>query len=212
MAIAHPSVRRDIIWVMVRTLPLGAVLSGGRSSRMGHDKALTHVGDATMAEHAAAALGEVCERVVTVGRSEPVAGMEAYADPGGRYQGPLAGLVAALRHAEGGWVALVAVDQPWVDPTTISRLAERATSLPVVPVDGGVRQTTCAVYPATVLEEATEELEAGGSIQSLLDRVAFDPVVEEEWRSWGEDGRSWFSADTPEAIDEGRRRFGEPGT
>jgi molybdopterin-guanine dinucleotide biosynthesis protein A len=193
-------------------LPLGAVLSGGRSSRMGHDKALAHVGDATMAEHVAAALRAVCDPVVTVGRSEPVADMEAFPDPGGRYQGPLAGLVAALRQAEGGWVALVAVDQPWVDPTTISRLADRADRLPIVPVDDGVRQTTCALYPAAVLEEAEEELEAGGSIQTLLDRVAFDPVVEDEWRSWGEDGRSWFSADTPDAIDEGRRRFGEPGS
>jgi hypothetical protein len=59
---------------------------------------------------------------------------------------------------------------------------------------------------------ATEELAGGGSIQSALDRAAFDPVVEDVWRSWGEDGRSWFSADTPEAIDEGLRRFGPPGS
>ena len=113
---------------------------------MGHDKALTHVGDATMAEHTASALAQVCERVVTVGRSEPVAGMEAYPDPGGRYQGPLAGLVSALRQSDGGWVALVAVDQPWVDPTTISRLADRANSLPVrEPPTGRVGAVASAV-------------------------------------------------------------------
>jgi hypothetical protein len=52
-----------------------------------------------------------------------------------------------------------------------------------------------------------EEAEADGSIQSLLDRVSFRAVTPETWVPWGEDGRSWFSVDTPEALAEGIRRF-----
>lgn len=190
----------------------GLVLAGGASRRMGRDKALVEVAGRPMVRIVADALDEVCDRVLVCGRSEPVAGLAAVADPPGPpYRGPLAGLAAGLEEAGTGMVAAVAVDQPWVRPQTLRRLLELADELAVLPLEGGVRQTTCAVFPASLAETAAEELAASGSIQSLLDRAAFDPVVEEQWRGWGEDGRSWFSADTPEAIEVGLQRFGPPG-
>ena len=105
---------------------------------------------------------------------------------------------------------VVAVDQPWVRTETLRHLAASTGELPVVPVDDGIRQTGCASYPASALLAAEEELDGGGSIQSLLDRTAFRPVVEGEWRSWGEDGRSWFSVDAVSDIDRGLERFGSP--
>ncbi|HSJ27763.1 MAG TPA: hypothetical protein VLB67_06085 [Acidimicrobiia bacterium] len=104
----------------------------------------------------------------------------------------------------------MAVDQPWVRPDTLDRLVAIGGPLPVVPVDGGVRQTTCATYPADALGDIDDELAGGGSIQSLLDRVAFRPVVHDEWSTWGEDGRSWFSADSVSDLEDGLRRFGQP--
>ena len=86
----------------------------------------------------------------------------------------------------------------------------RSGRLPVVPVDDGVRQTTCAVYPSDALDGIRDELEGGGSIQSLLDRTSFRPVIETEWRSWDEDGRSWFSADSTNDLEDGLTRFGPP--
>jgi hypothetical protein len=65
------------------------------------------------------------------------------------------------------------------------------------------------VYPTGLLEVASDELAGGGSLQSLLDRSAFDPVT--EWRSWGEDGRSWYSVDTLVDLEAGLIRFGSPG-
>jgi hypothetical protein len=64
------------------------------------------------------------------------------------------------------------------------------------------------VYPRELAGLAREEAETGGSIQTLLDRVSFFPVTPDRWEEWGEDGRSWFSADTPDALEEGQRRFG----
>jgi molybdopterin-guanine dinucleotide biosynthesis protein A len=113
--------------------------------------------------------------------------------------------------AEGKPVLVVAVDQPWLRPVTAECLARSDPDQAVVPVDGGVRQTTCAFYPAGLSRLAASELEGGGSIQSLLDMSGFRPVVEEEWRGWGEDGRSWFSIDEPANIEEGLSRFGPPG-
>ncbi len=191
--------------------PLGAILAGGASTRMGRDKALVPLAGRTMLEWVASALAPVCDAVIVVGRTEPVAGLRAVPDPGTPHLGPLSGLVAALAVAEGRPVLLVATDQPWVRTATLQGLAGRVGDLAAVPVVAGVRQTTCAAYPAGLAELAAEELEGGGSIQTVLDVAAFDPVTEREWERWGEDGRSFFGVDTPEALAEGLRRWGPPG-
>lgn len=177
---------------------------------MGADKVHVPVGSATMLEHVLAALGEVTDDVVVAGRSEPVAGTRSLPDPEPRHRGPLAGVAAAAEAHPGSLLVVVAVDQPWVRTATLRRLVEIDGGLPVVPVDDGVRQTTCAVYPSDSLDHVADELEGGGSIQSLLDRVSFRPVIEDEWAAWGEDGRSWFSADSSADLDEGLRRYGTP--
>lgn len=189
---------------------LGVLLAGGRSSRMGRDKADVEIAGKTMAEWTVAALSAACDDVVAVGRPGELAGVRCLPDPIDRYRGPLAGLVAGLRHVGRGTVILLAVDQPWARPETLLALAGRMVDHPVIPVADGIRQTTCAAYPSEVLENAEEELAADGSTQSMVDRTSFDPVVESEWETWGEDGRSWFSADTSAALIEGLRRFGPP--
>ena len=179
---------------------VGAILAGGRSQRMGADKALVSVGGTPMIEWVAAALGAVVSEVVVVGRNDPVAGIPAIPDlrPGPR--GPLPGLAAALRHAAGRPVLLVAVDHPLVRTATLQGLLDLLDGEAVVPIDGGVRQITCAGYPASWEEAADREDRAGGSIQSLLDRLPHREVGPEEWAAWGEDGRSWHSVDTPGAA------------
>ncbi|MFH2072421.1 MAG: molybdenum cofactor guanylyltransferase [Actinomycetota bacterium] len=176
---------------------LGTILAGGRSLRMGIDKALVPVGGIPMVEWVAAALKEVVDEVVIVGRDEPMAGIPAISDLRPRPRGPLAGLVTALHHAAGRAVVLVAVDHPLVRPATLQGLVDLLDQEAVVPVDGGVRQTTCAAYPAALAAAADAEDRSGGSIQSLLDRLSCREVWPKEWAAWGEDGRSWYSVDTP---------------
>lgn len=177
---------------------------------MGEDKAFVRIGERTMLDHVVAALAPAVDEVCVAGRESSPPGTTAIPDDGMPHRGPLAGILAAHRRHPDDTLVVVAVDEPWVRTETLVALTGLADELPVVPVDDGVRQTNCAVYPAASLHAAGEELEAGGSIQSLLDRTAFRPVVEDEWMEWGEDGRSWFSADTQAAIDEGLERFGTP--
>jgi molybdopterin-guanine dinucleotide biosynthesis protein A len=104
---------------------------------------------------------------------------------------------------------VVAVDNAFVRPETLRRLVSIDSDLPVVPVDDeGMRQVTCAVFPKQIAVQAVEEAEAGGSVQTLLDRVSFLPVTPDQWGKWGEDGRSWFSVDTPQTLEQGLERFG----
>jgi molybdopterin-guanine dinucleotide biosynthesis protein A len=182
-----------------------AILAGGGSSRMGVDKTGLEIDGITLLDHVLAAAGDL--PVVVVGRSH--SRVTSIPDPAPIRRGPLAGLVAAL-DACGGPVLLVGADQPWLRPATLQALAAAAaTDLPTAPVDGGVRQVLCAVYPATVLVVARSLLEAGRGPQAVLD-LGCAEITAEVWQGWGEDGRSWFSVNTAAALDEGLRRYGRP--
>lgn len=174
---------------------------------MGTDKAAVLVGGRRMLDQVASALSAVADRVVLLGPDRD--GWESWPDSV-HAQGPLAGIATALTRTERDRVVLVAVDHPFVRPDSLVHLVAIESDLPVVPVDEtGIRQVTCAVYPSTIREAAVEEAAAGGSIQTLLDRVSFRPVAPDEWRGWGEDGRSWFSVDTVDAVAEGEASFGQ---
>jgi len=178
---------------------------------MGHDKAVAAVAGRPMVDWVADAVRSVTSDLVVLGRSGTLAGLECLPDDYPARRGPLAGLATALRVAEGRPVLLVAVDQPWVRVDTLRALLEQAGPLHgVVPVAGGARQVTCAIYPASWAERAAQEDAANGSIQSLLDDLLHRPIEEPEWRVWGEDGRSWFSIDTEEDLEEGLARYGAP--
>ena len=105
-------------------------------------------------------------------------------------------------------VLAVAVDHPFVRQETLRQLVSRYEGRAVVPIDGEVRQVTCAVYPASWAAVARHELEAQGSLQSLLDRMPQRLVTPDEWETWGEDGRSWFSVDDQSSLADGLARFG----
>lgn len=190
---------------MVIDQPLGAILTGGRSTRMGRDKADVPVAGRPMLDRVAAALNAVADHLVLLGPDRP--GWECWPDSV-HAQGPLAGIATALSRAQSERVVLVAVDHPFVAAGFLERLVGLESRLPIVPVDEtGIRQVTCAVYPTDIAGAARDEASTGGSIQTLLDRVSFRPVAPAEWRDWGEDGRSWFSVDDDEALERGVELF-----
>lgn len=76
---------------------LGAILAGGRSRRFGSDKALAPLKGRYLIDHMIAALSSEVDDLVICGRSWRTA--RAIDDGIGAYQGPLAGLAAALSHA-----------------------------------------------------------------------------------------------------------------
>lgn len=158
-----------------------------------------------MLDLVAAALGQVVGETVLLGPDRE--GWTSWPDSV-HASGPLAGIATALSRAETDHVLVVAVDQPLIRRDTLQALVELSSSVPVVPVDrDGVRQVTCALYPTAISSQAREVAIAGGSIQTLLDQVSFRPITPAEWESWGEDGRSWFSVDSPEEAAEAERRL-----
>ena len=181
---------------------IGVVVAGGASKRMGRDKARVVVADRPMISWVVSALEPVVERVLVAGRPDGWGGREGLADVAGM-SGPLAGLASGLRLGQA--VLLVAVDQPWLRTATLAKLA--AVKETAVPVHDEIRQVTCGVY----YPSSTTRVEQAASLQGLLDLEPPLEITEPVWRSWGEDGRSWFSVDRPEDVGIGLDRFGPPG-
>ncbi len=184
--------------------PLGAILAGGASTRMGVDKALVELDGRPLVSHVAGALESVCDDIVVIGRREPVAGIESVPDDFDGRLGPAAGVATALRLAGTRPVVVSAVDQPFLRSATLHRLVDFGGS--AIPQDG-VLQVMCAVYGPDLLDPVTWAVEDGVPLWRVM-RMKARIVTDVEWRSWGEDGRSWFSVDTPGALGEGVRRFG----
>jgi len=149
----------------------GAVLAGGKSSRMGRNKALLRIdGEALWRRQL---------RVLQEAGADPVWLVQA---PGQRAltrgvlrdsvpnAGPLAGLHAALSQCSSGHVAVVAVDLPYIEPVWFTRLAKLCA-----PGIGGVARTRdgyeplAAIYPREALAEAETRLKEGEFVlQTLL--------------------------------------------
>ena len=188
---------------------LGVILAGGRSRRMGADKAKAILDGRTLLDWVAAAVSQVVSEVLVVGREEAGA-VPAVPDalPGGR--GPSAGIVTALMAAKGRSIVVVGVDQPWVRPDTLAAILS-VRPQPAVPLDHQY-QVTCAAYPASSLSRLAATAREKRSLQPEVPLLGGTVIPPERWRSWGEDGRSWFSVDTPEDLREGLRRYGSPDT
>jgi len=169
---------------------------------MGSDKALVEFRNRPMIQQVSAALTTAGLDVLVVGRKSATVGPPAIPDTPGWGGGPAVGLLTAFEHLEAPAVFLVAVDQPLLRPETIINLL----SLPgdaVVPSADGHPQVTCALYRQSCHEPLRRLLQSGVSkLRRLLEVIDTTSVSPETWQGWGEDGRSWMSLDTPEAVRE----------
>ncbi len=144
----------------------GLVLAGGRSTRMGRDKAQLRLPDGrTLAQRQIEVLRAAGAGVVNVavgaGPDWTGAGVGSIRDEMAD-AGPLAGIAAGLRAAPAGLVLVLAVDMPEVSEAHLRQLAGLATaSCGVVPVCGGQLEPLLAVYPADLAESASARLVSG---------------------------------------------------
>jgi molybdopterin-guanine dinucleotide biosynthesis protein A len=144
----------------------GYVLAGGRSSRMGTDKALLALGSLTLIERAAEAVMDAAGGVVVVGDPRRYArfGFTVIEDvyPGA---GPLGGIHAALAHSPSDWNLVTACDMPGLEGVWLRRLVEETGRYPhaevLIPQAGGRGQPLCAMYRRSCLAAIQEALERG---------------------------------------------------
>jgi molybdenum cofactor guanylyltransferase len=175
------------------------ILAGGRSRRMGRDKATLPAGDATLIEHLARRLGPVVDETIIAGGSVPASlGVRVVADhrPG---LGPLAGMLAGLAAASSRHVWVVGCDLPDVEPALGGLLRALAGDFEaVVPRPDQGPEGVCALYVRELAPRIAAVLESGErSIKSLLDRSAVRYLASDELRTVDPELRSFRNINTP---------------
>jgi molybdopterin-guanine dinucleotide biosynthesis protein A len=135
--------------------PVGFAVAGGRSRRMGRDKALLPWGDTDLLGHALARLQASTPEVRILVGSEPRhcgRGVATVTDAAPDL-GPVGGLLAALEAAPGRPALLLAVDLPLVPIALLAHLGARTVDIDVVvPVSPRGPEPLCAVYTPGCIE------------------------------------------------------------
>ncbi len=151
----------------------GLLLTGGRSTRMGVDKASLVVDGVTLAERAAAALVAVVSPVLEIGPGYSSLAVVTEDTPGAGPLGALvAGAAALASRGHGGGAVVLATDLPYVTAGLVRVLASHPSDATIVPLVNGRRQLLAARYSRQALERAPTLFGAGyRSLAALVDEV-----------------------------------------
>ena len=185
---------------------LAVILVGGRSSRMGRDKAMLTVDGKPMArllaERFAAAGYDTVFSVDRAGRFLLDGACELEdAFPG---QGPLNGLYAAFTRTDAPCILLMGTDLPAVEPALAKHLEALRGDHDACMIrrSDGTVETLFGVYSRSCFPAAAECLREGRrSMRSMLDKLCVRYVDEAELPEWD---IPWLlqNVNTPEAFAE----------
>ena len=142
----------------------GFVLAGGKSVRIGRDKALLVLAGETLVERGLRQLAEVCETVAIAGGAGELRQFGRLIEDRTPGCGPLGGIVAALEDTETEWNVFVPVDVPFLPAAAWRALleaAEGSRAAAVLARNGGEVQPLCGVYHSRGLGSLRESLAAG---------------------------------------------------
>ncbi len=188
----------------------GIVLAGGRSSRMGQDKASLVLDGASLLERTVSALGEVADEVVVVrapGQALPLvqpSGSLVVVQDAEEGQGPLYGMGTGLEAASAPIAIVVGVDHPFLQPSLLRLLADRVREGArwVLPIAGGRPQPLCSAFARDALEVIRAHLAAGDRApMAVAADLGMVRLPEDEWRHADPEGRSFIDVDTPEDFE-----------
>ena len=145
------------------------ILIGGRSSRLGMDKAMVEFGGMTLLQRA----------IETVQRTSPSVGITAVAGSSTQFavsaitsdvpfifdlhegRGPLGGIHAALSYAKTSWIFVLACDYPFVSNELINLMAEKVSDefgAIVAEQQDGRMQPLCGFYKVSAARPVVEEI------------------------------------------------------
>ncbi len=193
---------------MAATHASAIVLAGGKSTRLGRDKASEVVLGLSLLQRVTDRLDGLVVEVVIVKAS-------GQALPDLRHRtalrvvedlypeiGPLGGIFTGLTSIEASHALAVACDMPLLQRPLVSRLFDLADDHDVVvPVTDGYPQTLCAVYGRRCLEPMREQIEGGRyKITGFFDAVDVLYLPPEEWQTFDPDGLSFQNLNREEDL------------
>jgi molybdopterin-guanine dinucleotide biosynthesis protein A len=187
------------------------ILAGGKSSRMGVDKAFVAYDGRTLLARALELARSVSADVRIVGSREKFAAFAPVIEDIFRDCGPLGGIHAALRASRTDINLMLAVDTPFVSREFLQYLILQARNAPhaavIVPRGAGSRQPLCATYRREFARTAESALRTGRNrIDRLFDAVQTREIDQEELVGAGFSPAMFRNLNTPEELEAEKRR------
>lgn len=194
-----------------------AILAGGKSARMGTDKAFVKLAGRPLIRHVLdrlALVDAIRETLVITNRPDDYAhlGLPCIPDrvPG---KGTLGGIYTALDAGQHAHVLVVACDMPLISPPLLAYMAELCAAAEppydvVVPRVAGYPQGVHAIYSARCKTEIHAALAADRlKVIGFYDRVRVRYLDEAEYAPFDPHGRSFFNVNTPDDLDAARQQL-----
>ena len=179
-----------------------AILSGGRSRRMGRDKSFMLLDGEPLIRRVANTLAEVFDEVFAVSnrrKGYEELGLRVVKDvlPG---NDSLGGLHAAVSQVPGSYVFVAACDMPLLQPSLLRHMAGRADGWDVVlPIKNSWGEPLCALYSGACEPHIRRSIQDDQlKLIAFHENVRVLRIEEEEWRTVDPDGLSFVNVNTPE--------------
>jgi molybdenum cofactor guanylyltransferase len=153
----------------------GFILAGGKSSRMGQDKALLDWNGRTLLDHMVHLVASAADGVHVAGRPPLVDRLQGF--------GPLSGIATALETSATDTNLVVAVDLPLLTTDFLKYLRSQAehSNEPLTACKIGSHFPLCLVIRRALLPEVHRRLASGDlSIHSLIENTAARVISEAE--------------------------------
>jgi molybdopterin-guanine dinucleotide biosynthesis protein A len=192
-----------------------ALLAGGRSSRMGRDKAFLEIDGIPLWQRQLRILQELHPaKLFVAGPPRPEwidAGLDIVPDAAAD-AGPLAGLVAVLRCCTTASLLVLAIDLPNMTSDFLKQLVKSGPGgAGVIPKIGDRFEPLAAVYPASCLPLAetllaTPSIPEARSLQKLIRHAVEQGLMMERQISRNEE-RFFFNLNTPKDLDFARTAY-----
>jgi molybdenum cofactor guanylyltransferase len=185
--------------------PVGLVLAGGESRRLGSDKA--RWGGAALPVRAAGTLAAVCAEVAVADRGRGlVPGRPSLADGPGR--GPAAGILGGAAAYPGRPLLVLACDLPRVPAGLLAELVNSPESDWALPCWAGGREPLCALYGPAALARLAARVERGSFALHDLEGeggLSVRHLEGEDLRRFGDPAEIFLNLNTPEDLERWRR-------
>ena len=190
------------------------ILAGGRSTRMGRDKAMLEIDGVTMIDRAidlARRAGIAPVVVGSFGENRRTLSARVIPDdwPGA---GPLGGIATALRETRTPWNLVMACDMPYLTVEWLEFLSRRASASradAVVPKNKNGAEPICAMYHQRAEVAIRGALESGiRKVTDGLAKLRVEYVEREEWKGFDSEGLLFKNMNEPADYEEAKARLG----
>jgi molybdopterin-guanine dinucleotide biosynthesis protein A len=188
----------------------GVILAGGRSRRLGRDKAVEPLGGQPLIRRVIERVEAVTADIVVV-VADAVRGNDLPLDVRRRVvwdvypgKGSLGGIFSGLSAAKSDWGLVVACDMPFLNRQLLEYMLSRREDFDaVVPLPGAYPEPTHALYSKACLPHIEARLRANDlKISRFYHEVQVNYLTEEAITRYDPELRSFFNINSPDDLAE----------